>query len=147
MDALQPCMQQDPSRLLLLLNVHPGNQEYFRDCFYFFLYHLFRIFLRLNMACISAQSTMESLMNLQTHLLQLYLSWLAWKQPARRCSPMAVAWPCSARQQHGHPPPPAALCPAAGRAEPGSGIATERHSCLAALPTRSQMQPKITVLR
>lgn len=47
-------------------------------------------------------------------VLQLCLSWLLLSQLARWCSPAPAAAPfCPARQQHRHPPPPAAPCPAA----------------------------------
>lgn len=73
---------------------------YFGDCF--FLYHLFFIFLHLYMVSISCQSTMQSLSNRHTCLLQLYLSRLRFSQLAQ----------CSLQSSRsGTLPPPAATLP------------------------------------
>lgn len=73
---------------------------YFGDCF--LLYHLFCIFLHLNMVRISCQSTMEPLSNLHMCLLQLYLSRLRFSQLAQ----------CSLEEQQvRHPPSPCCQAP------------------------------------
>lgn len=103
---------------------------YFGDCF--FLYHLFCIFLHLNMVCISCQSTMESLSNLHVYLLQLYLSRLGFSQTAQ----------CSLESSSsGTPPLPAASHLAMAVLNSAWEQPQSDTPVLLALPNSSKMRP------
>lgn len=103
----------------------------------FFLYHLFCIFLHLNMVCISCQSTMESLSNVHLCLLQLYLSRLRFSKLAQCSLESSRSGTLSA---------PAAPCPAASHLatavlSPAWEQPPRDSPVLPALPNNSKMQP------